>query len=144
MLAHPQAEYQCPYLGQVKQIHGGVGESISQHLLGPHAQTSLEVCETHRNISDYLGGVGTPMGRASVPKSWPGWDNTCRSGEVNISASIRAPCTKYFWNFLRHIGTFLDYWGGVGTPMDGALVPDNWAKLSKYIGEWGSQYLCIY
>ena len=56
-------------------------------------------------------------------------------GEVNISASIKAPCTKYFLRFLRHIGTFLDYLGGVDIPVERVPVPKNWAKLSKYIGE---------
>ena len=37
--------------GQVEQIHGGVGWSISQLLLGPLAPNFLEVPETHRNIS---------------------------------------------------------------------------------------------
>ena len=36
----------------VEQIHGGVGRSVSQLLLGPHAPSiSVEVPETHRNIS---------------------------------------------------------------------------------------------
>ena len=65
-------------------------------------------------------------------------------GEVNISASIRAPCTKFFGRFLSHIGTFLDYLGGVDPPVGRVLVAKNWAKLSKYIGEWGGQYLGFY
>ena len=40
-----------------------------------------------------------------------------------------------FWRLLRHIGTFLDHLGGVDTPMDRVLVPKQWAKLSKYMGE---------
>ena len=46
----------------------GVGRSISQLLLGPHAPIFLEVPETHRNISDHLGDVDTPMGRALAPR----------------------------------------------------------------------------
>ena len=52
------------------------------------------------------------------------------SGEVIISASIRAPGTKFFWKLLRHIRTFLDYLGPVGR----VLVPRNQARLSKYMG----------
>ena len=43
--------------------------------------------------------------------------------EVNNSASIRAPCTKYFWRFQRHIGTFLDHLGGVDTPVGRVPAP---------------------
>ena len=123
-----------------------MGESISQHLLGPHAPNFLEVSQTHRNIFRLLG-------RCWCTHSWeqwdwitgPSWANTWGSGEVNISASIRAPCTKVFWRFLRHIGTFLDLlgrcWHTNGWSISYLII---WAKLSKYMGVLGSQYLSIY
>ena len=39
---------------------------------------------------------------------------------------------------------FLDHLGSVDTSMGGVPVPKNQAKWSKYIGEWGGQYLGFY
>ena len=41
---------------------------------------------------------------------------------------------QIFWRFLRHIGTFLDYFRAVDTPDGRVLVPRNKAKLRKYVG----------
>ena len=41
---------------------------------------------------------------------------------------------QIFWRFLRHIGTFVNYFGGVDTPMGRSPVPKNQATLSKYMG----------
>ena len=76
-------------LGQVEQIYGGAGNSISQLLLGPHAPNTI-------------------------------------------------------WRFLQHTATFLDHLGGVDTPAGRVLLPENWAELSKYMGEWGGQYISFY
>ena len=123
MFAHPQAEYQCPYLGQVEQIHGG-GESISQHLLGPHAPNFWRFLRHIGTLLDYLGGVCTPTGRVSVSISWPGQANTWGSGGVNISASIRAPCPKLLWRFVRHIGTFQTTWEVLAHPWEEHQCPN--------------------
>ena len=40
----------------------------------------------------------------------------------------------FFWRFLRHIETFLDYFRAVDTPDGRVLVPRNKAKLGKYMG----------
>ena len=37
VLTHLQVECQQSKLGQVEKIHGGVGRTVSQLLLGPHA-----------------------------------------------------------------------------------------------------------
>ena len=72
---------------------------------------------------DYFRAVDTPDGRVLVPRNKAKLRKYMGSGEVNISASIRSPCTKYFENFLRHIGTFLDYLGGVDRPLGRAPAP---------------------
>ena len=41
---------------------------------------------------------------------------------------------QIFRRFLRHIGTFLEYLGGVDTPVGRVLVPRNQAMLRKYMG----------
>ena len=41
---------------------------------------------------------------------------------------------QIFWRFLRHIGTFLDYLGGVDRPTGRAPAPKYQVKLSKYMG----------
>ena len=86
-------------------------------------------------LLDHLGGISTHMGGALPPKKQAKLSKYMGDGEVNISASIRAPCTKFFWTFLRHIGTLLDHLEGVSTPMDRASAPEKWAKLSKYMGD---------
>ena len=55
----------------------------------------LDIPGTHRNIPDHLRDVDTPMVRAPAPKPRPSWANTFGVGRSIISASIRAPCTKY-------------------------------------------------
>ena len=55
--------------------------------------------------------------------------------DINISASIRALYTKYFWRFLRHIEIFLNHLEGVDILMGRVPVPQNWAELSKYMGK---------
>ena len=68
MLTHPWAEHWPPKMGQVEQIHGGMGKSISQHLLGPHAPNFFWRFMMHiGTLFDHLGGVGTPMDRVSAP-----------------------------------------------------------------------------
>ena len=55
VLTHSWAEHWPPKMGQVEQTHGGMGKSISQHLLGPHAPNFFEVPGTHRNTFRPLG-----------------------------------------------------------------------------------------
>ena len=93
---------------------------------------------------DHLGGVDTPVGSMLVPTNWAKLSKYMGWGEVNISASIGPHAPNCFLRFPRHIGTFLDQFGGVNTSMGGASVPKTWAKLSKYIREWGGQYLSFY
>ena len=74
---------------------------------------------------------------------------TPRSGvgtsEIELcSLVIVLAFTKFFWRFLRHIGTFLDHLGGLDTPVGRVQVPRHWAELSKYMGEWRDQYLSFY
>ena len=59
-------------------------------------QIFLEVPETHRTFLDYLGDADTPEGRVLVPRNWAKLSKYISSWEVNISASIRATCTKFF------------------------------------------------
>ena len=56
------------------------------------------------------------------------------SGDINISAFIRAPCIKCFLEVPETLRNILDYLGGVDTPVDRVLVPRNLANLSKYMG----------
>ena len=87
---------------------------------------------------DHLGGVDTSMGGALVPKNQAKLSKCMGEGEVNISASIRAPYPKFFGKFMRHIGTFLDHLGGVDPLMGRSLAPKIQAKLSKCMGDGGS------
>ena len=99
-------------------------------------QILLKVPEAHRNISGPLGRCGQdPWVEHQCPI--PGQVDQIHggSGEVNISASIRAHAPQLFWRFLRHNGTFLDHLRDVDTPMGRVLTPKNQTKLSKYMGE---------
>ena len=55
-----------------------------------------------------------------------------------MSVSIRAPYTKFFWWFLRHIETFLDHIGGVDTPVGRVLVTKLGQVEKIHEGVWRS------
>ena len=58
-------------------------------------QIFLEVPETHRNISRPFGEVvDAPVGRVPHTQTLGQVEQINMGGEVNISASIRAPYTK--------------------------------------------------
>ena len=84
--------------GQVEQIHGGVGRSIFQLLLKSLAPHLFGRFLRHIETFVYdLGGVDTPMSWVLVSIIQAKLRKYMASREVNISASIRAPCTKYFF-----------------------------------------------
>ena len=73
------------------------GRSILQLVLGLHAPNYFGGFLTHiGTFVDHLGGVDTPADRALAPKNQAKLSKYMGSGEVNISACIRAPCTKLF------------------------------------------------
>ena len=114
----------------------GAGRSISQLLLGPHAPNTFSRFLRHiGTFLDYLGGVDTPMGRVPVPRI-PGQVEQIHLGVgrsiSQLSLGSHAP--NLVCRFLRNIGTFLDYLGGVETPMGRAPAPKFQAKLRKYMG----------
>ena len=121
------AECWCPETRPSWANTWGVGRSISQLLLGPHAPNTLRSVLRHIGaFLDHLVDVDTPAGRVPVPKT--GWNEQI----YQLLWGSNAPNT--FWRFLRHIGTFLDYLTGVDTPVGRVCVPRNKAKLSKYMG----------
>ena len=74
----------------------GQGEvSISAFIRAPCTKFCFKVYDTNRNISYHLGGVDTLVGRVPALKIWANLSKYMGSGEVNISASISTPCTKY-------------------------------------------------
>ena len=89
-----------------------------------------------RTFLDSLRGVDPLMGRELVSRTWAKFSKNMGEWGVNISASITAPGTKYFWRFLRHIGTFLDCLGGVDAPMGRALAPKTRPNWANTFGGW--------
>ena len=69
--------------------------SISAFIRAPCTKFCFKVYDTNRNISYHLGGVDTLVGRVPALKIWANLSKYMGSGEVNISASISTPCTKY-------------------------------------------------
>ena len=135
MLTHLQAECQCPKTRPSWANTCGSGEvNISAFIRAPCTKLFWRFLRHIGTFLDYLGGVDTPMGRAPAPKTWAKLSRYMGEGEVSVSASIRAPCTKYFWRFLRQIGTFLNHLWGVDTPMSRVPAPKTWSKLSRYMG----------
>ena len=49
-----------------------------------------------RKFLDHLRGVDRHVGRVPMSKNRVNLSKYMKDGEVNISASIRAPCTKFF------------------------------------------------
>ena len=145
MWTDPWVDHQCPKPGQGEQIHGGVGRSICQLLLGLHTPNVLKMFLKHKGtLLDYLRGVDTPMDRVPAPKTGMSWANTWGSGEVNISVAIRALYTKFFWEVSerhRDISRPLRRcWHTHGQ----SASAQHMSKLSKYMGEWGGQYVSFY
>ena len=67
-------------------------------------------------LLDYLGDVDTPLGRVPVPNNRGKLSKYLGEGR-SISQFLLGPHTpNTFWRFQRHIGTFVDYLGGVDTP----------------------------
>ena len=135
MLTHPWVEHQHPKSRPSSANTFGVGRSISQLQLGPLSTNTFWRFLRHIGIIlDLLGDVDIPMGRASAPRPGPHWANIWGSGEVNISASIRAPCT----NFLDAPETHRNIYTPLGrcwhTCRQGTST-QNQAKLSKYMAE---------
>ena len=62
------------------------------------------------------------MGRALAPENGPCWANTWGSREVNISASIRAPCTKFFLEVS-------EIHRGISRPSTGCWHTHGWAEI---------------
>ena len=109
--------------GQVGQIYGGGEVNISASIRAPCTKCGLKVPQTHRNISDHLGGVDTPMDRAPAPKIKVKLSKYMGEGR-SISQLLLGPhAQNTFCRFLRHIGTFLDYLGGVDTPAGRVPMP---------------------
>ena len=76
----------------------GEGWSISQLLLGPHTPNTFWRFLGHIEIFlDYVRGVQTPVGRVWVPRNKAKLSKYMGSGEVNISASIKASCNTFIW-----------------------------------------------
>ena len=92
-------------LAKLSKYMGEVEVNISASIKAPCTKYFLRFLKHTGIFVDHLGGVDTPM----APKNWAKLDKYMESGDVNISASIRAPCIKYFWRFLRHTETFLDH-----------------------------------
>ena len=75
----------------------GSGRSVSQLLLGIHALNFFWKFLKHLGtLLDYLRGVDPPVGRVLLPNYQAKLSKYMGEGEVNIPASISAPCTKYF------------------------------------------------
>ena len=84
------------YWAKLSKCMGQREVNISASIRTLSTKFCLEVPQTHRNISDYLGCVDKPMDRAPAPKIQAMLSKYIWEREVNISASIRTPCTKYF------------------------------------------------
>ena len=90
----PVGRVQAPKTGQSwANTWDKVEVSISASNRAPYT-IFLEVPETHRNILAHLGGVDTPFCRVPVSKNQAKLQ-IMGEWEVNISASIRAPCTNF-------------------------------------------------
>ena len=93
MLTYPWVEHQLPDLGHIEQIYGGVGRSISQLLLELHAPIFWKLL---RHIGTFLHHLQGVTHLQSDCQNQAKLRKYMAEGEVNMSASIRAPCTKYF------------------------------------------------
>ena len=122
---------------QVEQIDGGGEVNISASVRA-HAPIIFWRFLTHiETFLDHSGGVYTSEGRVPAPKTGLHWGNTWESGEVNISASVMASCTKIVLeapetqrNISRPLGRC---WHTHGQSAN----TQNFAELRKYMGGVG-------
>ena len=144
MLAHLWAEHQSQILGQVEQIHVGVGDSISQHLLGTMHQVYLEIPETHRNIFRLLGRCWHTNGWSIGTWKLGQFEQIHRGVGKSISQHLLGPMhqtsleiPETHRNIFRLLGRCWHTNGwSIGTWKLG--------QFEQIHGEWGSQYLSIY
>ena len=68
-------------------------------------------------LLDYLGGVDTPLCRVPVPNNRGKLTKYLGEGWSIFQLLLGPHTPNTFWRFLRHIGTFVNYFGGVDTPM---------------------------
>ena len=118
--------------------------SISASIKAQCNKYFLEVLETYRNISISLERCWHTCGQSGRTQNWPKLSKYIEEEEVNISASIRAPCTKYFLevpethrNISRSLGRC---WHTFGQ----SASTQNWVDLSKCMWECGGQYPSFY
>ena len=93
-----------------------------------------------------MGGVGTSMvgSSAMVPQNLGKFEEMHGgTGEVNISASIRTPCNKFFCSLPeRHRNISRILWAGVDQhPLLEQVVSKKPAMLRRCMGERGGEYL---
>ena len=132
---HLQAECWCPETWPSWANIWGVGRSISQLLIGPHAPSFVWRFLRHiGTFLDPLKGVDTQWAEHWHPKTRSNWANIWGVGRSISQLLIGPHAPNFVWKFLRHIGTFLDNMGGVNTPVGKVPVPKtglNW------VNTWG-------
>ena len=92
-------------------------------------QFFLEVPETHRNISRLLGRCCHTSAECWEPNNQAKLSKYMGSGRSISQLLLGHHAANTFCRFLKHIGTFPDYLGGVDTPVGRVPVPQNQAKL---------------
>ena len=94
----------------------GSGRSIFQLLLKPLATHLFGRFLRHiGTFVDHLGGVDTPLCRVQVPNNRGKLTKYLGEGWSIFQLLLGPHTPNTFWRFLRHIGTFVDYLGGVDT-----------------------------
>ena len=129
---------------KVEKIHGGERRAISQLLLGPHAAIVLEVQQTHRNIYRSLGRCWHTCGQTTGTQKPCQVEKIHGGGKRSISQLLLEPHAPNFLEVPETHRNISRPFGRCWCIHEQSTSTQNWAKFSKYLGEWGGQYLSFY
>ena len=123
----PGPKLGCSWANACGSVEVNIPASIRAHV----PNTFWKFLRHIETLLDYLGDVDTPLGRVLVPNNRGKLSKYLGEGR-SISQFLLGPHTpNTFWRFQRHIGTFVDYLGGVDTPTGRSQAPKtrpHWAN----------------
>ena len=93
---------------------------------------------------DYLTGVDTPVGRVCVPRNKAKLSKYMGSGEVNISASIKASCTTFIWEVSETYRNICIRLGRCWHTHELSASVHHPGQVEEIHGKQGGQYLSFY
>ena len=129
---------------ELRKIYAGMQRSVSQLPFGLNTPNVFGGPETHRNISTSLGRCWPTHGQSDSIQTLGQVEQTHGGGRRSIFHLLLGPPAPIYlevperhWNISRSLGRC---WHTCRQ----SAIAQNLAEFSKYMGEWGGQYLSFY